>query len=549
MKTWIEEVWLLAAVLLGALILSLALGQKYWIIPVAMLVYSLWMIFRLKQLHHWLDRGAETKQAPDTTGIMDSVVQLIHRQQRAERLETKVLRRTIAEFNHLASELPDATVLLDNRWQIQWCNATAESLLGITRKRDEGQRIDNLLRTPEFIEFLHTTDSGHNDLEITSPVTSLVTLLLTCVPAGQQQYLLSARNITQQVQLREMRKAFVADVSHELRTPLTVVQGHLEMLRENPDIDESDQLALLRISEQSARMQGIVEDLLTLSKLESRYLTDAEGRWIDFATLIKGLVASTSVKALDKKHQLVMHVDDSLSVLGMERELYSCAQNLLQNAIAYTPEGTLIEIEWRLAGSSESIPRWETVIATKESDKQLPGNEQLADANAVERNTDKFGGGGYSTPINAWPPLHTGAMANTNTQGTAWLIVRDYGDGIEAEHLPKLSQRFYRADQARSRSTGGTGLGLAIVKHIAQRHGGNLQIASKFGQGSMFSISFPSERVSKKSADSIENPQQAAIDSTPENTPDGQARIMGVSQAANDPNAGTTGNVRPPQNR
>ena len=222
-----------------------------------------------------------------------------------------------------------------------------------------------------------------------------------------------------------------------------------------------------------------------------------------------------------------MHVDDSLSVLGMERELYSCAQNLLQNAIAYTPEGTLIEIEWRLAGSSESIPRWETVIATKESDKQLPGNEQLADANAVERNTDKFGGGGYSTPINAWPPLHTGAMANTNTQGTAWLIVRDHGDGIEAEHLPKLSQRFYRADQARSRSTGGTGLGLAIVKHIAQRHGGNLQIASKVGQGSMFSISFPSERVSKKSADKIENPQQAAIDSTPENTPDGQARIMG----------------------
>ena len=140
-------------------------------------------------------------------------------------------------------------------------------------------------------------------------------------------------------------------------------------------------------------------------------------------------------------------------------------------------------------------------------------------------------------------------MANTNTQGTAWLIVRDYGDGIEAEHLPKLSQRFYRADQARSRSTGGTGLGLAIVKHIAQRHGGNLQIASKVGQGSMFSISFPSERVSKKSADKIENPQQAAIDSTPENTPDGQARIMGVSQAANDPNAGTTGNVRPPQNR
>ena len=547
MKTWIDEVWLFVGVLLGSLIVSLVLGQRYWIALVALSIYSTWMIFRLKDLHSWLSGGAVTKQAPDTSGIMDSVVQLIHRQQRAERIETKVLRKTIAEFNHLASELPDATVLLDNRWQIQWCNSTAESLLGISRERDEGQRIDNLLRTPEFIEFLHTTDSGHNELEITSPVKSFVTLLMTCVPAGQQQYLLSARNITQQVQLREMRKAFVADVSHELRTPLTVVQGHIEMLRDNPAIDEPDQLALLRISEQSTRMQGIVEDLLTLSKLESRYLTDAEGSWVEFAPLIKGLVESTSVKALDKNHQLVLRVDDSLSVLGIEQELYSCCQNLLQNAIAYSPAGTLIEIEWRLAHSGETIPSWEPVPVEAAEDTHQIGHEHPAHADTSGQSLGERGG--YSTQIKAWPPLNTSALAETNTQSTAWLIVRDHGDGIEAEHLPKLSQRFYRADQARSRSTGGTGLGLAIVKHIAQRHGGNLQIASKIGEGSMFSIGFPSDRVSKKSADLLENPPQASIDDTGKNLPSGQARTLDGRQAANDPDAGTSGDIQPPQNR
>jgi len=548
-KTWIDEVWLLTGVLIVSLILCLVLGQRYWIIIVAMLIYSMWMIFRLKELHSWLRGGAVTKQAPDTSGIMDSVVELIHRQQRAERLETKVLRKTIAEFNHLASELPDATVLLDRRWQIQWCNATAESLLGISRERDEGQRIDNLLRTPEFIEFLHTSDSGYHELEITSPVKSYVTLLMTCVPAGQQQFLLSARNITQQVQLREMRKAFVADVSHELRTPLTVVQGHIEMLRDSTASNKPDQLALRRISEQSTRMQDIVEDLLTLSKLESRYLTDAEGSWVEFAPLIRGLVESTSIKALDKNHQLILHVDDALSVLGIEQELYSCCQNLLQNAIAYSPEGTLIEIGWRLARNGETIPSWESINADSGVDTLVDDHKHHANADTIERNHDERGG--YPTQIKAWPPLNSNALATTNTQGTAWLIVRDHGDGIEAEHLPRLSQRFYRADQARSRSTGGTGLGLAIVKHIAQRHGGNLQIASKIGEGSMFSIGFPSERVSRKPTDILENPPQASIDDTAAASPSGQPHVLNASQAANDPDAGSSGNKQPhpPQNR
>jgi len=426
LKSWIDESWRLAALVAVALLLGLVLGHRYWVVAVALLIYSGWMIYRLHQLIRWLQKGAVTEQTPDTVGVLDSVVQLVHREKRRSHRQTVNLRKTIERFSNLASELPDATVVLDERWQIVWCNTTAETLLGISRQRDSGQRIDNLMRDPDFITFLHDARRDHKELELPSPVNADVTLLLTCVPAADKQQILSARDITQRVQVREMRKAFVADVSHELRTPLTVIQGHVEMLSENSSVATADHLALERISEQSDRMTKIVQDLLTLSKLESRHLVDDEGVWLDFAATIEMLASDFEAGGLTQSHDVELKLDRDLQIRGIENELISCCQNLLQNAAAYTPAGTRIEIEWRLAEVAIPSDDW--------SKKALSGDEFSA--------------------------------------GTGFLVVRDYGPGIHPEHLPKLSQRFYRADQDRSRATGGTGLGLAIVKHIAQRHGG-----------------------------------------------------------------------------
>ncbi len=457
MNSWTEEGWRLAATLLAAAGAGFLLGNFYLAFIVALMLYAGWMIYRLHVLNRWLMTGAATKDTPDTVGLLDSVIQLVHREQRRSGRQKDKMRRTLSQFNALASEIPDATVVLDDKWLIQWCNAAAERLLGINRKVDRGHRIDNLLRTPEFVAFLQEVHDEHRELEIESPVLQDVTLLVTCVPAGSNQLILTARNITQRVQLREMRKAFVADVSHELKTPLTVIQGHLELLdADNPQSVSKDavdtrpfsqpvddqQLAIERIKEQSDRMAKIVSDLLTLSKLESNALEPDEGTWLNMGQLIDGILGDLTGNL--KQHNIETRLDSSLQLLGVESEIYSCCQNLIQNALAYNPAGTRIEVEWRYAANDEPRRDW---ITEAVGTKLEPGN--------------------------------------------ALFVVRDNGIGIPEEHLSKLSQRFYRVDRDRSRATGGTGLGLAIVKYIAQRHSGHLYLQSESGKGSLFAVSFP----------------------------------------------------------
>ncbi len=451
MKSWADEGWRLAATLLAAAVAGLLLGNFQIALLIALMLYAAWMIYRLHQVNSWLQSGAATKDTPDTTGLLDSVVQLVHREQRRSGRQKDKMRRTLSQFNALASEIPDATVVLDDKWLIQWCNAAAEKLLGINRKADRGQRIDNLLRAPEFVAFLQEVHSEHRELEIVSPVSSELTLLVTCVPAGDNQLILTARNITQRVQVREMRKAFVADVSHELKTPLTVIRGHLEMLGERHSLTEHEWLALSRIDEQSDRMETIVSDLLMLSKLESSTLEPDEGHWISMPGLIEKIINDVT-GGLDL-HNLHTQFDTSLELLGIESEIYSCCQNLIQNALSYNPAGTRIDIEWRYVAQSEPEHSW------------------------VISDTD----------------------AATLEPGSVIFLVRDQGIGIPEEHLSRLSQRFYRVDRDRSRATGGTGLGLAIVKYIAQRHSGHLFIESQSGKGSLFAVSFPAFRHRKLS--------------------------------------------------
>ena len=446
MKSWADEGWRLAAALLAAAVAGLLLGNFQIALLIALIMYAGWMIYRLHRLNSWLLNGAATADTPDTTGLLDSVVQLVHREQRRSGRQKDKMRRTLSQFNALASEIPDATVVLNDKWLIQWCNAAAEKLLGINRKADRGQRIDNLLRSPEFVAFLQEVHSEHRELEIVSPVSADLTLLVTCVPAGDQQLVLTARNITQRVQVREMRKAFVADVSHELKTPLTVIRGHLEMLGERELVSEEERLALNRIDEQSDRMETIVKDLLMLSKLESSTLEPDEGNWVSMPVMIETIINDVT-GGLDL-HNLRTQIDPSLELLGIESEIYSCCQNLIQNALSYNPAGTRIDIEWRYAASTEPERNWTT--------------------------TD-------TVPAALEP-------------GSVIFLVRDQGIGIHEEHLSRLSQRFYRVDRDRSRATGGTGLGLAIVKYIAQRHSGHLFIQSQPGKGSVFAVSFPAFR-------------------------------------------------------
>lgn len=417
----------MSALIIGFLV-GLIVGAPLAITLLASSGYTIWLLFRMADIAKWLESGAASSKAPPTTGLMDQVVGLIHREKAYSRKQKNRYRTSLARFNSLAAELPDATVVFDEHRIIQWSNAAALSLLNIHPDRDRNQRIDNLLRAPAMLNYLNQAEQSI-EVEIPSPVTPGKTLSLIKVRTGKGTSVLIARDVSQRVKLREMRKAFVADVSHELRTPLTVMRGYLEMFLEDDRIDQDIRDNLLNVQEQSDRMQSIVAHLLELSKLEGNPLGESEGKPILVTALLQSIVESLS-DTTGHKHKIDVSADENLLLLGSESGIYSATSNLLANAINYTNKGTHISVSWKL-----------------------------------------------------------------NETGQPQLSVVDNGQGIEAQHLSRLSERFYRVDPSRSRESGGTGLGLAIVKHVAQRHGGQLLIDSAPGEGSAFHIEFPASRI------------------------------------------------------
>jgi two-component system phosphate regulon sensor histidine kinase PhoR len=245
------------------------------------------------------------------------------------------------------------------------------------------------------------------------------------------------RDVTAVELAEAMRKDFVANVSHEIRTPLTVLSGFVETLQTLPIQEPERNVYLGLMSQQALRMQSLVSDLLTLSRLEGSP-GPGQGEWLDCQDLLaqalqeaKGLSQAIS----HPPHDIRSIEGPSFLVAGARSELLSALSNLLSNAVRYTPDGGVICAGWRLK------------------------------------------------------------------DGSAEFFVEDSGPGISAEHLPRLTERFYRVDRSRSRETGGTGLGLAIVKHVVQRHGGQLEIQSTLGKGSCFSILLPSSRVRSENTD------------------------------------------------
>jgi len=419
--------WFAGALLLG-MVFGLVVGAPLLLMLLFSCVYAIWLLVRMANIVQWLESGAASSKAPPTTGLMDQVVGLIHREKAYSRKQKNRYRSTLARFNSLAAELPDATVVFDGQRIIQWSNTAARSLLNIHEERDQGQRIDNLLRAPEMLQYLAQAEQGI-EVEIESPVTADKTLSMIKVKAGKGMTVLIARDITQSVKVREMRKTFVADVSHELRTPLTVIRGYVEMILDDARLDKQHREALNNVQAQSDRMHHIVEDLLELSKLEGNPLGDLEGEPIMVSSVLHN-IADTLNKTIAQRHLIEVHADENLFLLGSESEIYSACSNLVSNAIKYTDAGTSILVTWQLNG-----------------------------------------------------------------QGQPCLSVKDNGPGIEAQHLQRLSERFYRVDKGRARKNGGTGLGLAIVKHVSQRHGGQLLIDSMPGVGSTFHIEFPASRI------------------------------------------------------
>ena len=443
---WRKEVWILALCALFAATAGLLLGYTLEFLLIASICYIGLLLVRIERIIRWLKSGGAKHTAPPALGIFDEIVRLVHREKSYSRKQRNQFKRTLLQFNNLASELPDATVVLDDNNVIRWANAAARTLMNVRTERDRGQRIDNLIREPEFQAFLNSSDPA-SEIEMVAPANASLMLACRRIHSGSGMCVLVARDVTQRLRLREMRKDFVDDVSHELRTPLTVIRGYTEMLLDSDAIDSESKNSIEKIDEQSDRMMHIVQKLLSLSRLEGNPLNEDEGDVVDVSALIHSLVQDLNNTA-QTNHEWVVDLDETLALRGNYDELYSVVQNLLQNAVKYSGDNSVITVQWT--------------------------QDDVLDSTA---------------------DVTRGATNTADELAGACIVVRDNGIGIEPRHLPRLSERFYRVDRARARESGGTGLGLSIVKHIAQRHGGQLLIDSTPGEGTVFSIKFPAQRV------------------------------------------------------
>jgi two-component system, OmpR family, phosphate regulon sensor histidine kinase PhoR len=310
----------------------------------ALVTMLLWRSWRLHLVSHWA-RHPDTSP-PASVGPWDDILAPLYRYTRARARELAETRDTMQGMLAAAQALPDGAVTLNEDFQIDWCNRMARQHLGLRLPADRGHNLLNLLRAPEFVEYAHRASwpdpilvrLGQNGQE------RLMMMQLTAYASNQR--LLITRDVTQIERLETTRRDFVANVSHELRTPLTVLAGFLETLRDMPaDALPPEQRAqyLDMMHEQAQRMQAIVEDLLTLSTLESSPGSDP--RAVNMGALLQK--ARQQIEALSGgRHVIEWHIDETLDVLGAETELTSALSNLLTNAVRYTPDGGTITVRW-----------------------------------------------------------------------------------------------------------------------------------------------------------------------------------------------------------
>ncbi|QOL27013.1 phosphate regulon sensor histidine kinase PhoR [Thalassotalea sp. LPB0316] len=400
-------------------------------IAISSIALLIWHYHHLVQLAHWLwqSKSINPPHASGTWGrIYDGLFHVLNKQRKKQ----KQLRHRIRQFRDGAEALPDAAVVLSDDFIIEWSNKKAQNLLGIVCPGDVGQRIDNLIRNPEFTRVLYQ-QAFEAPFHIDSPLKEDTTLELRIMTYGVDQYLLVARDVSKLNRLETMRRDFVANVSHELKTPLTVMRGYIEMIQApGNNFDEHWLTVFATIEGQVTRMDRLVEQLLILSKVENNATYDETYR-VNLSDLVTNIVKECHWLNQDKQHKITSDIAPDIYISGIETELKSACTNLISNAIAYTPAQGDIQV-------------------------------------SLEQVKQSMGMGVKFT-------------------------VKDNGSGIKPEHVNRITERFYRIDKSRSRNTGGSGLGLSIVKHVLQHHNAELVINSQWGVGSEFSIIFSSTSV------------------------------------------------------
>lgn len=384
-----------------------------------------------------LAAGQPTILAPKLSSIgAEAVAAAMTRLQRALEADRGQASRRDAEAAAMLDALPDPALTLDGDRHVLRANYAATTFFGVN---PEGRDLGFFLRHPDVLAAIDAVISGperSREVEYNPPSAAnrhwrARVTVPAAASAGSVTAVVTLHDVTAARRLEAMRVDFVANASHELRTPLASLIGFVETLQGPARDDEAARERFLGIMhEQAKRMSRLVQDLLSLSQIELNEHREPKGA-VDMARLARRVADLLQVTAAAKGVTIRVEApDEAPPVAGSEDELVQVLQNLIDNAVKYGPADS------------------EVVVAIS---------------------TEPAAGGGRQVVVS----------------------VVDHGEGIAPEHIPRLTERFYRVDSARSRKLGGTGLGLAIVKHIVAHHRGQLSIHSTLGEGSEFRVQLP----------------------------------------------------------
>jgi len=338
---------LIPVVSLGIVLVVWAIAGPVWALASLIAAGAAMFAFHLRHLSLLTEWAAGPLDAavPEGRGTWGPVFSAIYRRVRTRAAYQRDLQQMIERFRKAADALPDGVVVLDTDNRIEWANPRALLQLGLNLKSDRRQPIVNFLREPEFIRYLERGDYSEVVL-VDSHRNTGATLSLQLVPFAADEKLLMSRDVTHLEAVGRMRRDFIANVSHELKTPLTVITGFLETLQEL-ELDAKQRTRFLQLMQEQAKsMQRLVEDLLTLSALESEQSVPAEN---SFAIVPLLLRLSADAKGLSQgQHTVALEIGDAATVLGSRDELASAFGNLVSNAIRYTLGGGTITLSWRV---------------------------------------------------------------------------------------------------------------------------------------------------------------------------------------------------------
>ncbi len=425
---WLSELLTIIIIFFCCLILYKIIGNFSLLVIICLVIYMTFFAFRLHRFLHWLKNGMQQELTPKSYGVIRVIIDLVYQYKKTIEKSDAQQKAMVKQFTNIISTIPCATVILNQDNDIEWANYSALLLLGIDGQQDIGVNIQTLLRQSKFIKQLGKKSS--QEFEIISPVNATVTLAVRITEYTHKKRLLLAHNISSNIDSQHSRKTFVANASHELRTPLTVIAGYLEFIQSDPSLPANLYTPVNKALKQSDNMLILIEDLLTLSRLENKKLTKKSLCRINLQEHLNGVLQTLTASGKLEKYKIICDVEENLFIEALPKELDSVCYNLINNALKYSEAGTEIRITWKK-------------------------NQQN-----IKQQQAKFS-------------------------------VTDQGIGIAPEHIAHLTERFYRVDNGRSRRVGGTGLGLSIVKHIVERHHGCMEIYSRLGEGSTFSVIFP----------------------------------------------------------